>query len=1582
MDNYESTAGEASGRALETVFRSKLDDNLKEKVKKMVLILILCPMLLPVPPPARSASTSFHAEILSGRPSVNRVGVKGRVRVWTRPRAQASSPLAVCSLTSVAVAVAVRPSLTMATPPSLDFEALLSRDYSPADVTRLIPREKFHPAEERNNKRKQRTATHEHTNGSRGSDGAAALQRRRRRQQQTEETNRLVLSLVAQTPAYKRHVPPEEREDPSHLLTAEPPPAKNHNASGAAEDAMMIDPQFHEVALGNWESKIMWDPPPPPPPAAAADRKDAPTVQQNKSNALALLEKPRNPFLDDLELDISDDPAVLAEKARNAPLILELGVAGRSVARQVYQNLELSAQRPVPASESDAYRRRVERDWAQPITSTADVPSARGTLHADKDRMEALIEERQKKRAQMAVEKTTRVTEAMGTMALGGGRGRTITSSLMGPGGTERTGRPSRAATKAGIDVEYIEQLDMVNNHNMVRDLSKILLREYMRPKLPLSVVRADLSWQFQIRYVPSGKKSGSGGGVAGGVGGQSSSYQAIMMGTHAGAISRERLRTEPDLSPSEGKLVLLEYVEERPPIQLTKGMCSKIVNYYRGDKSRCPVSAGGGDRPARRKRAGDGGATVEGMGMSAASKNDRLTRLAGPNQKTTVLDWIGKLPKKSKEQRSDERKIDILPEGVTEILHPKVHGPFLGEIEEGSTQTGLVSNLFVAPMFAHEPESTDFLMILTPPGGATRAGQRDTMGVILRDLPSSVFTVGQTEPRARVNAPGSQGEKNFVGAFVSYNIARTLFRTEERELPGLRFDELHDRVLPNLELASKNHLRQRLKQVALYDKNTQIWTIKPIGYEDFPGFEALGKSIEPESVATFETACAAKRRLEDLGLNQLAAKGSQTAVASIGVTMVYLAGQLNAARELFRKTKRLLDSGKSNRSVQAMQIEFYEKAAEQLESYYKSLRQKHEVAQFIYEELQLAPWHLTGEFLDVHKKGEGTGMMKLTGLGDPSGTGEGFSFLREVDSKPSKSVGGGGALNAQLKKITGTENDLRKLTMKQMAALLRSYGMGQKYIDTLQRWDRVHVIRDLSTKAASDGLADGLERFARGEKMKLSEQKQIYNERIQVIWKRQIAALSVQGDRGIGASGTDGGMSDTEAESGPGEAKSKGAAETDKTSDDSGSDSDDDLAAALEDEMLDRSEANQLVAAYAGGSEIGDRRGQLFAAAKDQDLTKDARELAALKRQREEERAAKEGLDSMRPEGDGVAADVLAADRKVIRKRITLTSPDGRQKTSFKFIVQPKEVGRIMERLQQKKGDDRPGFRETKYEHALDEKPPGHSMFEDEDDFEISSEGRFHAGRRRGRGRRGPLGGRATPRARNLQIGKLKTKISKEDRMRKRKREEEEREVYSASAKRKGNSNRRERGSIRDRQPHVMFAKKLEEIRSQAESRPMAGPFLKPVNKRIVPKYYELISHPIDLQTIRDRISKYEYRTADAMIRDFELMKSNAIKFNGEASPIAKEAIGMYDLVKSQVEASREELSPLEEATESLMSGQQFKKKKKGKNPSKKSSGSGTSTMASVGRVDVDLGNLSQTMNFADSSSGSDDSIDFSGLC
>lgn len=379
------------------------------------------------------------------------------------------------------------------------------------------------------------------------------------------------------------------------------------------------------------------------------------------------------------------------------------------------------------------------------------------------------------------------------------------------------------------------------------------------------------------------------------------------------------------------------------------------------------------------------------------------------------------------------------------------------------------------------------------------------------------------------------------------------------------------------------------------------------------------------------------------------------------------------------------------------------------------------------------------------------------------------------------------------------------------MAALLRSYGMADKQINTLKRWDRVHVIRDLSTKAASDGIGDGLERFARGEKMKLSEQKQMYRDRIGMIWKRQIAALSADsGDKGVGGDVGDGVAGEENGAGVAQAAQQKKSATADNDDSDSESD-DDDLAAALEEEMMDRDGANQLVAEHTQTNKSVGGLGQLRAATQDQDLNRDAREFAALQRQRQQERQAQEGLQKSRMQGAFDLSALPASNRKVIRKRITKTHPDGRQTTTFKFILQPGEVGKIMVRLQQQGDGDRQRKEEMKYDYGQDEKPPGHSMFEDEDDFEYSSKGKMSNAKRRAGGRRA-AGGRVTPRQRApLQIGKLKKKVSKEERMQKRKREEEELEVYTAQAKRKSTNNRRERGSIRERRPHVIFAEKLE---------------------------------------------------------------------------------------------------------------------------------------------------------------------------
>eukprot|EP01083_Nonionella_stella_P007156 20688_1 len=97
--------------------------------------------------------------------------------------------------------------------------------------------------------------------------------------------------------------------------------------------------------------------------------------------------------------------------------------------------------------------------------------------------------------------------------------------------------------------------------------------------------------------------------------------------------------------------------------------------------------------------------------------------------------------------------------------------------------------------------------------------------------------------------------------------------------------------------------------------------------------------------------------------------------------------------------------------------------------------------------------------------------------------------------------------------------------------------------------------------------------------------------------------------------------------------------------------------------------------------------------------------------------------------------------DRKVIRRKVTKTQPDGTQQVTFKFFVLPSDVKRVL--AEKNAEDDRnltpKGRKQRKKAKPIiiprDPRKPlvGHSLFEDEDDG-----GRLHVQvKRRARGGR-----------------------------------------------------------------------------------------------------------------------------------------------------------------------------------------------------------------------------------------------------
>lgn len=209
----------------------------------------------------------------------------------------------------------------------------------------------------------------------------------------------------------------------------------------------------------------------------------------------------------------------------------------------------------------------------------------------------------------------------------------------------------------------------------------------------------------------------------------------------------------------------------------------------------------------------------------------------------------------------------------------------------------------------------------------------------------------------------------------------------------------------------------------------------------------------------------------------------------------------------------------------------------------------------------------------------------------------------------------------------------------------------------------------------------------------------------------------------------------------------------------------------------------------------------------------------------------------------------------------------------------------------------------------------------------------------------------------------------TKEKRKRRR-REAEEADVYSLSSQRKGTSNRRERGAARERMPHVILKDRLESIRSEVENRQMSNPFHRPVSRKQMPQYYEIIKDPIDLQTIRDKNARYEYRTCNLFVEDFLLMQNNAVRFNGKDTIIGEEATKIYQFVKETVDKRREEFRELENAVQDRLNGGTSSKRSK-KSGGDKSSTSTDSVDAapskSVTTASAVLDGVDQTVNLGD---------------
>nr|KAJ0199510.1 hypothetical protein LSAT_V11C600337300 [Lactuca sativa] len=317
------------------------------------------------------------------------------------------------------------------------------------------------------------------------------------------------------------------------------------------------------------------------------------------------------------------------------------------------------------------------------------------------------------------------------------------------------------------------------------------------------------------------------------------------------------------------------------------------------------------------------------------------------------------------------------------------------------------------------------------------------------------IYVVGQQEPHMEVMSPVSKGVQMYNMNRLLVFMYREFRALQKRGLtPAIRANELSAQFANVAEVS----LRKRLKLFCDFQRGS--WVMK----RNFriPLEEELRRMVTPENVCAFESMLAGMYRLKRLGISMTHPSGLSSAMNQLPDEAIALAA-----------------------------------------------------ASHIERELQITPWNLSSNFVACTNQDRGNiERLEITGVGDPSGRGLGFSYVRTAPKAPvsnaiaKKKV----AINRGGSTVTGTDADLRRLSMDAAREVLIKFNVPEEQIAKLTRWHRIAMIRKLSSEQAASGVKvdpTTISKYARGQRMSFLQLQQQTREKCQEIWDRQVQNLS-----------------------------------------------------------------------------------------------------------------------------------------------------------------------------------------------------------------------------------------------------------------------------------------------------------------------------------------------------------------------------------------------------------------------------------------------------------------------------------------
>uniref|UniRef100_A0A8C7HLY4 Transcription initiation factor TFIID subunit n=1 Tax=Oncorhynchus kisutch TaxID=8019 RepID=A0A8C7HLY4_ONCKI len=578
-------------------------------------------------------------------------------------------------------------------------------------------------------------------------------------------------------------------------------------------------------------------------------------------------------------------------------------------------------------------------------------------------------------------------------------------------------------------------------------------------------------------------------------------------------------------------------------------------------------------------------------------------------------------------------------------------------------------------------------------------------------------------------------------------------------------------------------------------------------------------------------------------------------------------------------------------------------------------------------DEVRTAPWNTTRAFIAAMK---GKCLLEVMGVADPTGCGEGFSYVK-VPNKPTQQKAQDDREPQPAKKtVTGTDADLRRLSLKNAKQLLRKFGVPEEEIKKLSRWEVIDVVRTMSTEQARSGEGP-MSKFARGSRFSVAEHQERYKEECQRIFDLQNKVLE----------STEVLSTDTDSSS----AEDSDFEEMGKNIENMLQNKKTSSQLSREREEQERKELQRMLM-----GEESDHKGRK--ARKDDDTSSvtslnssaTGRRLKIYRTFRDED-----GKEYVRCETVRKPSVIDAYTR------IRTTKDDDFIKKFALFDEQHreemrKERRRIQEQLRRlKRNQEKDRFKSPPEKKAKKIKerpdlklkcgacgaighmrtnkfcplyyqtnaPPSNPVAMTEEQEEELEKTVIHNDNEeliKVEGTKIVLGKQLIESADEVRRKSLVLKFPKQQLPPKKKRRVGN-NVHCDYLNRPHKSIHRRRTD-----PMVTLSSVLESIINDMRDHPNTYPFHTPVNAKVVKDYYKIIPRPMDLQTLRENVRKRVYPSREEFRENVELIVKNSATYNGAKHPITQVAQTMLDLCDEKLKEKEDRLVRLEKAINPLL--------------------------------------------------------------